>query len=90
MKEKLLKLVFLFLNIILIKFVIMESIIVHPENKKQLVAVKAVLNVLGINFEKEKEATTNPELSKLIAKGKEDEKLGKTIKIKPADIWNLV
>ena len=68
----------------------MESIIVHPENKKQLVAVEAVLNALGINFEKEKENTHNPDLLKVIAKGREDEKKGKTIKIKSADIWNLV
>lgn len=69
----------------------MESIIVHPENKAQLTALKAVLKAMKIAFEKkEEENITNPELSKLIAKGKEDEKLGKTIKIKASDIWNLV
>lgn len=81
-----------FLSVILIKFVDMESIIVHPENKAQLAAVKAVLKAMKIAFEKkvQDEQTVDPELKKLIEKGREDEKLGKTIKIKPSDIWNLV
>lgn len=68
----------------------MESIIVHPENKAQLTALKAVLKAMKIAFEKkEEENTATSALSELIARGREDEKSGKTIKIKPADIWNL-
>ena len=65
----------------------MESIIVHPKNKKQLATVQAVLELLGISFTEEKMPSV--ELEEIIEKGRNDAKTGKTIKIKPADIWNL-
>lgn len=33
----------------------MERLIIHPKNKKQLVAIKAVLKALEIEYQKEEE-----------------------------------
>lgn len=67
----------------------METLIVHPKTRKQLLAVEAVLNALNVNFRKEENKSYSQELLDVIEKGREDDKAGNAIKIKPADIWNL-
>lgn len=64
----------------------MESIIVHPENKAQLTAIKAVLKVMKIAFEK-KENTYNPEFVEKIKQSEEDFKAGRYKAIKTEDLW---
>jgi hypothetical protein len=64
----------------------MESIIVHPENKAQLTALKAVLKAMKIAFEK-KEDTYNPEFVEKIRESDEDFKAGRYKTIKTEDLW---
>ncbi len=64
----------------------MESITIHPENKAQLTAVKAVLKALKISFEKT-ETTYNPEFVKKIKESETDFKNGKFKTIETADLW---
>lgn len=69
----------------------METLIVHPKNKEQLTALKAVMKALKVDFTSEK-STENPynsEFNAKIKQGEEDIKAGRTTKIEPADIWNL-
>ena len=47
----------------------METLIVHPENKEQLAAIKAFMKALKINFEKRSdESKYNPDFVKMIKK----------------------
>ena len=64
----------------------MESLIVRPENKKQLAALKAVMKALNIPFEKDK-SPYDPEFVKMIEKGDEDLKGGKGIKVDIDNLW---
>jgi hypothetical protein len=64
----------------------MESIIVHPENKAQLTALKAVLRAMKIAFEK-KEESYNPEFVEKIRQSEEDFKAGRYQTFKTADLW---
>lgn len=41
-------------------FVIMETLIVEPQNKKQLNAIKAFLKALNVSFRREDESSANP------------------------------
>jgi hypothetical protein len=69
----------------------METLIVQPKDKEQLVALKAIMKALKVNFKTEKD-TKNPYNMEFAAKMKqseEDIKAGRTTKIEPADIWNL-
>lgn len=66
----------------------METLIVHPDTKEQLAAIKAVLKALKVNFDK-KESPYNSEFIKTMKEAEEDVKAGRTTEIKPADIWNL-
>ncbi len=68
-------------------FCIMETLIVHPKNQKQLAAIEAVLKALDIAFKRED--SYNPDFEKKIEKSKAEVRDGKTTKVKPADIWNL-
>ena len=62
----------------------METLIVHPENKEQLSAVKAFLKALKISFEKKELENYNPEFVKMILDAK---KRGNYTTIDPKDIW---
>lgn len=62
----------------------METLIVHPDNKEKLAALKAVLKVLDIKFEKSK---YNPEFEAKILQGDEDIKAGRTTRITLDDVW---
>lgn len=73
----------------------MEAIIIHPENKEQLNAVKAVLKALKVPFEKAKvlkgslkeESPYDPEFVKKIRESEKAVKRGETYKIPLDDIW---
>jgi hypothetical protein len=64
----------------------METLIVHPENKEQLVALKAFMKALKISFEKEK-SPYDPEFVKMIQQGDEDLKTGKGVKVDIDNLW---
>jgi hypothetical protein len=64
----------------------METLIVHPENKEQLVALKAFMKALKISFEKAK-SPYDPEFVKMIQQGDEDLKAGKGVKVDIDNLW---
>ncbi|MDB4903428.1 MAG: hypothetical protein JWQ63_2709 [Mucilaginibacter sp.] len=64
----------------------METLIVHPENKEQLVALKAFMKALKISFEKAK-SPYDPEFVKMIQQGDEDLKAGKGVKVDIDSLW---
>lgn len=57
----------------------METLIVRPENKEQLTAIKAVMKALKISFEIESDY--DPEFVKMIQQGDEDIRAGKGVKV---------
>jgi hypothetical protein len=62
----------------------MESLTVHPKNKKQLAAVKAVLKALDVDFQKEEKSPYNPDFVAMVKKA---EKNGNYKTIDPNDVW---
>jgi hypothetical protein len=60
--------------------------IMHPKNKEQLSALKAIAKALKIDFETEK-SPYNPEFVKEILQAREDIKNGKGVKIAVEDLW---
>lgn len=67
----------------------METLSVHPKNKKQLDAIVAVLNALDVAFEKKGDSPYNAKFVAKIEKSKAEVVAGKTTAVKPSDIWNL-
>jgi hypothetical protein len=65
----------------------METLLVYPENNKQLKALKAVMTVLNVKFEKKEESPYDPEFVKKIERGDKDILQGKTTKITLDEIW---
>ncbi|MGM9477933.1 DUF2683 family protein [Pedobacter sp. GSP4] len=67
----------------------METLIVQPKNKKQLLAIEAVLQALNITFKKEK--SYGSEFIKEIARGEEDIKNGRLTRVENVqDIWQSI
>ncbi len=64
----------------------METLIVQPDNKEKMVALKAFLKAMKINFEK-KDAAYNPEFVTKIQEGDKDIEAGQTTKVSLDDIW---
>lgn len=64
----------------------METLIVHPENKAQLNAVKQVLKAMKISFEK-KNKSYNPEFVEKILQGDKDFKEGNFTKVDLDNLW---
>jgi len=64
----------------------METLIVHPENKEQLKAVKAVLKELKVEFETRK-SPYDPQFIEKIEKGEQEFKEGKYTSISLDDVW---
>lgn len=48
----------------------METLLVYPENNKQLRALKVVMTVLNVKFEKKEESPYDPEFVKKIERRK--------------------
>ena len=69
----------------------METLIVHPKDKKQLTALKAIMKALKVDFRTEKGTETpySPEFVEKMKRSEEDIKAGRTTQIEPADILNL-
>ena len=61
----------------------METLIMHPENKQQLLALKAIAKALKISVTTQK-SPYNPEF---VANIKNAEKRGKYKTVDPADVW---
>ncbi|RYX87203.1 hypothetical protein EON73_01880 [bacterium] len=66
----------------------METLIVQPENKEQLKALKAFMKAMKIRFQKEEKPYSQEFITKMV-QAEEDIQAGRTTKIEPADIWNL-
>lgn len=67
----------------------METLIVQPKNKKQLLAVEAVLQALNVTFKKEKSYSIA--FINEIAKGEEDIKNGRLTRVKDVqNIWESI
>ncbi|RDC55519.1 hypothetical protein DU508_14625 [Pedobacter chinensis] len=64
----------------------METLIVHPKNKEQLMALKAFVKALKIDFTTEK-SPYNPEFVAKIKRGEAQIKAGKGVKIAIEDLW---
>ncbi|SEK78146.1 DUF2683 family protein [Parapedobacter koreensis] len=65
----------------------METFIVHPENKAQANAIKAVLKAMNISFEKTSGKTYDPSFVKKIKKSEEEFRNGQFKSIKTEDLW---
>ncbi|WP_157280245.1 DUF2683 family protein [Pedobacter borealis] len=67
----------------------METLIVQPKNKKQLMAVEAVLQALNVTFKKGKSYSS--EFISEIAKGEDDVKNGRLTRVKDVqNIWKSI
>lgn len=64
----------------------METLIVQPDSKAKLDAIKAFMKALKIPFEAYK-SSYNPDFVAKIKRGDEDIKAGKTRKISLDDVW---
>ena len=69
----------------------MKRLFVQPKTKEQLVAMKAILKAMKVDFKTEKDTKSpySPEFVAKMKQGEEDIKAVRTTKIEPADIWNL-
>ena len=65
----------------------METLIVIPKTKKQLTAIKAILNALDVTFREEGKSTYNPEFVEKIKKSEKNFQEGKFKSIKNEDLW---
>lgn len=65
----------------------METFIVHPENKTQANAIKAVLKALNISFERTSEKMYDPDFVKKIKKSETQFENGQFQTIKTEDLW---
>ena len=64
----------------------METLIVHPDNKEQLDAMKAFMMAFNISFEDEK-SLYNPEFVEMVQQGDKDLKAGKGVKVDIDNLW---
>jgi hypothetical protein len=64
----------------------MGTLIVHPESKEKLAALKAFMKALKIRFE-EDASSYNPEFVAKIKRSEEDFKAGRAKAIKTDDLW---
>ena len=62
----------------------METLVMHPANKEQLAALKAIAKALKIPFEKKEEEQYNPAFVKMI---KDAEKRGDFKEVDPNNLW---
>lgn len=65
----------------------METLLVYPENNKQLKALKAVMAALNVRFEKKEESPYDPEFVKKIERGKKDFEAGNYTTVNLEDLW---
>lgn len=67
----------------------MEAITIHPKDEEQLTAIKYILKMMKIPFDKSKEEKNlyNPEFEAKMKRGAEDKKAGRYKEIKNEDLW---
>jgi hypothetical protein len=65
----------------------METLLVYPENNKQLKALKAVMAALNVKFEKKEESPYDPKFVKKIEQGKKDFETGNYTTVNLDDLW---
>lgn len=70
----------------------MENLIVIPENEKQLLLVKTVLQEMKIKFKIEKSYKNNfqDDLSLKIQKAREEKENGELITVDPHQLWENI
>lgn len=64
----------------------METLILRPRTKEQLVALKTIAKALKVDFETEK-SPYDPAFVKDILQAREDFKNGRSVKIAIEDLW---
>ena len=62
----------------------METLVMHPTNKEQLAALKAIAKALKIPFEKKEKEQYDPSFVKMV---KDAEKRANFKTVDPSDIW---
>jgi hypothetical protein len=67
----------------------MVTLMVHPKNQKQLVAVEAVLKALHVDFKKGDESPYDPEFVAKIKESQKQAKEGKIVSYTLAELENL-
>ena len=67
----------------------MTTLTVRPKNKKELLAIKNLLEAFNVDFEtnSDKEAPYNPEFVASVLQGREDYKNGKCVAVALEDLW---
>jgi len=65
----------------------MTTLTVRPRNKKELSAIKKVLEVLKMDFESNDESPYDPKFVQRVLLAKEEIKQGKGVKIAAEDLW---
>jgi hypothetical protein len=66
----------------------METVIMHPENKEQLNALKAVAKALKVAFETDKSSPYNPEfVAKILAGEKAKNDGEKGLRVDVENLW---
>lgn len=65
----------------------METLRVHPNNEEELKALKTLLKVMKINFEKEEQSPYNPEFVAKIQRGEKAMKEGKGLTVDVNNLW---
>jgi hypothetical protein len=64
----------------------MTYLIVHPDSQDKLIAVKAVLKALKVDFDEAK-TTYSADFVAKMAEGEEDIKSSNTVKVTLDDLW---
>lgn len=65
----------------------METIIMHPKNKEQLTALKAIAKVLNVQFDTKEANSYDPEFVEKVLQGRKDIQNGKGVKIDVENLW---
>lgn len=69
----------------------MDALTIHPKNKKQFIALKAIFEEMGIPFEKttsgRADSLYSDEFEAKMQRAEADKKAGRSKAIKTADLW---
>lgn len=65
----------------------METLRVHPNSEEELIALKGLLTVMKINFEKEEADIYDPKFVEKIKRGEKAMQEGKGVKVDIDNLW---
>lgn len=65
----------------------METLRIHPNSEEELIALKGLLKVMKINFEKEETDTYDPQFVEKIKRGEKAMQDGKGVKVDMDNLW---